>query len=186
MRSLAKIISAIFDPILLLPIIISWQIYNAYIETGGWLLPGLLFVVDLMMPGLAFIYFMSRRHFRDWDVHRVRLRFPMFLVNTLCQGTGLVCALIIGADKVGSVLGSLWLVVLIFMGVSLFWKISVHTGMMAVLAFLMIEYGGWSYGWTLALLGLVAWSRVVDRDHTWFQVIAGAGVPLCIILMKMS
>lgn len=57
--------------------------------------------------------------------------------------------------------------------VTAFWKISVHTSVSAgALAMLVIGVGVW---WAAAcpLVGLIGWSRVALRDHTFGQVVAG-------------
>jgi hypothetical protein len=42
--------------------------------------------------------------------------------------------------------------------------------------------GGWDYGWVWFLVGLVAWARIVRRDHTPVQVLLGGAVPPLVVM----
>ncbi|MEV6678646.1 hypothetical protein AB0N09_17560 [Streptomyces erythrochromogenes] len=56
------------------------------------------------------------------------------------------------------------------------WKISVHTAVSAgALVMLTLAYGPWTLS-AAPLVALVGWSRVVLRDHTLAQVLAGTGL----------
>lgn len=56
------------------------------------------------------------------------------------------------------------------------WKISVHTAVSAgALVMLALAYGPWVLA-AAPLVALVGWSRVVLRDHTPAQVLAGAAL----------
>ena len=54
------------------------------------------------------------------------------------------------------------------------WKISGHASVAALATGLIIQWFGWYWWPILLIVPLVAWARVVRRDHTVGQVIAGA------------
>lgn len=71
--------------------------------------------------------------------------------------------------------------IVIFTGINLIWKISLHTAFLAgAAAILIIVYGALA-AWTLTLLPPVAWARVALKQHSALQVAAGAFVAAAIV-----
>jgi membrane-associated phospholipid phosphatase len=70
----------------------------------------------------------------------------------------------------------------VFMGINLFWKISLHTAFLAgAVVISIIAYGAAAVG-ALILLPPVAWSRMSLRQHSLVQVMAGAIISAAIVL----
>jgi membrane-associated phospholipid phosphatase len=64
--------------------------------------------------------------------------------------------------------------IVVFMGINLFWKISLHTAFMSgAVVVLVIVYGAIA-AWTVLLLPPVAWARMELKQHSLVQVVAGA------------
>ena len=59
--------------------------------------------------------------------------------------------------------------------ITLFWKISGHSGVATLGAFFVIQLFGLAWWPVFLAIPLVSWARVVRRDHTVGQVIAGVG-----------
>jgi membrane-associated phospholipid phosphatase len=72
---------------------------------------------------------------------------------------------------------------IIFFLITLVWKISLHAGVNAVLFTAINIFYGWKYLWLYAILGLVMWARVYQRHHTWAQVVVGALIGGCVIIL---
>lgn len=169
-RRVASVFSNLVDPLLLLPLILIWVIRGNLI----------LLIVDIVMPGIALLYFMRERHFKDWDIRRRQQRVPLLLIFWLCQIAGIILARLLNLQQIYSYLLLIGLVFGIFLGVSLKWKISLHTGINSLFALLLMSLG--FYGWWVVVI-LVGWARVVDKDHTIAQAVAGALVPPLVLLL---
>jgi membrane-associated phospholipid phosphatase len=72
--------------------------------------------------------------------------------------------------------------IVIFAGINLVWKISLHMAFLAgAVVILLIVYGVAAVG-TLILLPFVAWSRMVLKQHSLLQTAAGALIAAAIVL----
>jgi membrane-associated phospholipid phosphatase len=65
----------------------------------------------------------------------------------------------------------LW--ILGFLGITIFWKISGHSGVATLAWCLLLGWYGREMWPFIFIVSLVSWARVVRRDHTLLQVIAG-------------
>lgn len=71
----------------------------------------------------------------------------------------------------------------VFMAINQFWKISVHTGFITASAAVLIIIYGAGAAWSLIVLPLVGWSRIVLKQHTLMQIIAGGITSAVIVLV---
>jgi membrane-associated phospholipid phosphatase len=132
-----------------------------------------------LFAGVLPMVFISRGVRRgQWDdryvgAKRPRLIVLSFIIASVAAGLGLLAGL--GAPGeltgyVGCMLGS----VAVLAAITTLWKISIHcavaAGSVTILALLL---GPWVTPAYL-LVALTAWSRVVLKDHTGAQVVAGS------------
>ena len=173
MRTLAKIISRIFDPVILIPLILVVVVWFAYVNGYRWQFVALIFVIDAVCPGVAFLVQQSKSGFKDWDIHDRKARIPLFIATLFFHGLGVVVAFGLGQILVAQILLGLWMLAIVYAIVTVYWKVSVHAGVNATIATLLLLFGGWQFWWVWLIVVLVAWSRVVDKDHTVQQVLVG-------------
>lgn len=138
----------------------------------GWGLLGCLFGAGIP---LAFIKY-GIRHGRWADRHvgprPQRILVMSFAGASVATGTLLLWAL--GAPRTMTALVAAMLVTLAaLLAVTPAWKISVHAGVSAgSVAMLAMVHGPWVL-LACPVVAVVGWSRVVLRDHTLAQVLAG-------------
>jgi membrane-associated phospholipid phosphatase len=72
-----------------------------------------------------------------------------------------------------AVLGTAMILVLIFMCINFWWKISIHAALVAGVTTVMVILYGWVAMTAVLLVLLTGWSRIVLKEHTPAQVIAG-------------
>jgi membrane-associated phospholipid phosphatase len=65
-------------------------------------------------------------------------------------------------------------VVVVYMAINLYWKISLHTAFVSAAATILTLLYGAVGAWTFVLLAPVAWARLELKAHTPAQVAAGA------------
>ncbi len=104
---------------------------------------------------------------------RPRLIVLSFIIASVAAGLGLLAAL--GApDELTGYVGCMLVSVAVLAAITTVWKISIHcavaAGSVTIIALLL---GPWAAPGYL-LVGLTAWSRVVLKDHTAAQVVAGS------------
>jgi hypothetical protein len=180
-KQLAAVISRVFDPVVLIPLIVFIVTGYAYINGFPPLFLILIIFTDVVLPGIVLIWFQKKRHFKDWDIYKREERLPLFTAVILCHGLGVLLAIAFQLPEIVEVLFVLWLLSVAYAVISLWWKISVHAGVCATLATLVTYYFGSRFLWMWLVVIAVAWARVVDRDHTFAQVFFGCALPPVVI-----
>ena len=106
----------------------------------------------------------------------------------LSVATGVVVLLVAGAPREITALQVAVLVtVAVATAITLVWKISFHTAVVAAAASVLTLLGGswWALSWLA--VPVVGWARIVLRAHTVAQVVAGlvvgAGVTTAVLLL---
>ena len=109
-------------------------------------------------------------------------RTPIYVTGIICAAIALSALVLLEAPTVllAAVIASIIGAVL-FLLINMRWKISVHTASVASFAVLMVILFGWiSALIPLVLTTLVGWSRLTLKQHTFYQVIAGALVSVVV------
>lgn len=125
-----------------------------------------------------FAYVLRGVRQRRWADHHVadrEQRKPVFFFSLGSMLLGLAILILAGAPRdLVAFLGSLLLEAAVALGVTLVWKVSLHTWVSSIGATALVVIVG---PWALLLwpvLSAVGWSRVELEDHTAAQVVAGA------------
>jgi len=73
--------------------------------------------------------------------------------------------------------------VVTFALINYWWKISIHASTASALVTVLFVLYGWWAAFSLLLVPIMGWSRVVLAQHTWWQVAAGAALSAVIVLV---
>lgn len=112
----------------------------------------------------------------SWDIRKREERLPIYLFTMLCHLGGVWMAHELGKDELAWTLFTFWLTGITFAAITSFWKISLHAGVNAFLATLVVSTFGIKYFWVYGFVLLVMWVRAYDKHHTWIQLAVGAGL----------
>jgi hypothetical protein len=171
---LAEIVSRVFDPVWEIPAAIILAVMFAMQEGLRWRFLGLLLFIDGIVPFIFFLTMLHHKQIRDWDIQNRRERIPLYAFTLVCHLGGIWMAHELGKGELVAVLSVFYLVAVIFAAITTFWKISLHTGVNAVLITAIVLFYGPRYLWLYLVLLLVGWARVYQRHHTWQQALWGA------------
>lgn len=166
---LATIISRVFDPFLMLAVV-----FIALLSSTPVFLPAFFFMV--ILPFLLFLVAWKTGRVSNWDVSN-RGERPKILWS------------LIVIELISIIVFQLWSVIPIliaiigFTVITHYWKISGHAMAAALATGTVISAYGWSWWPVLLVVPVVAWARVVRRDHTILQVIAGAIYSWALLLL---
>ena len=173
MKHLARIISRIFEPLVILPIILVFAGVRAGLTEGSLLSFLTIMAALFIVPVIVFRVWLVARFHLDWDISNRKKRIGPLIVLLLF----LFGALILVNQWHNVLLTDmfvqffLWLVG--FLVITLFWKISGHTGVITLAFLLLLEWYGWQMWPILLAISLVTWARVVGKNHTLGQAIGG-------------
>lgn len=171
----AKIASEILSPytvLIALPIAIAWHATRHILSAVGW---GLLISVCVSFAPLGAIAYGAKKGL--WDGHFVRNREARLIPLLICLvGVGLALAIVVAGHAPWVLIAlvmSLLVIQLPCLLITQWWKISLHAAASAgAVVAVNIVYGPVTLVlWPLA--ALIGWSRVVLRDHSPAQVVAG-------------
>lgn len=162
---LATLISRLLDPMWVVPAVTMLQAYKFGFRFTFMILIGMLGIPLV----LRLLYQPS-----GWDISN-RAHRPKVIAMLLLLGlVNILIAWAFGNASFGKlfIFYELWLVGLLV--ISLFWKISGHAGGIALATGLVIRWLGWAWWPILSLVPILGWARIVTKNHTVGQVIAGA------------
>lgn len=156
---IATIISRIFDPFLMALVTLS-----VLLDGSPMYLQSLL--VMTLLPFLLFLVFWKTKRVSNWDISN-RAERPKFLWT------------LIGIETIAIIFFQQWnvlpfLFALVGFGIiTHIWKISGHMMALGLATGVLIANYGWGWWPVLLAVPLLTWSRVVTKNHTIAQVIAG-------------
>ncbi len=186
LSEIAEVISRIFDPVWEIPLALLLSVTFAMQEGLRWRFLGLLLFIDAVMPLIFFLIMLWHKQIKDWDIQSRMQRIPLYLFAMVCHLGGVWLAHETGRGELAQMLGVYYVVALVFFVITLFWKVSLHTGVNAVLITTLNMFTGWKYWYLYGILILVAWARVYQKHHNWKQVVMGAGLGTLIVGVGMA
>ena len=137
----------------------------ASISTGLGLLPVFLVILYLLRQGKLDDFFIAARE------QRTRI----YIIGCVSAAAGCITLALLGAPNIlvaGFVTGVS--TAIIFAIINLWWKISLHTAIVAASATILVMIFGWIAAASVALVPLTAWSRIELECHSLRQTISGA------------
>ena len=131
------------------------------------------------IPFLSVLYF-YRRKVVDLYVSNRKTRTPFFLIAITSYSFAALIFLVTNTKIMLLLALGYILVSIILMVVNLFWKVSVHSaGVTGPIFSLIFVFGINAVPLTL-IVGLVGWSRIKLKNHTFAQTLAGSLIALTV------
>lgn len=124
-------------------------------------------------PIVVFRLWLAARFHLDWDISNRKKRIVplivliLFLFGALTLVNQWHNVLLTNMF----VLFFLWLVG--FLVITLFWKMSGHTGVITLASLLVIDWYGWELIPLFGAIAIVTWARVAGKNHTIGQAVGG-------------
>ena len=182
---LAYVISQVGSPPVLAVVAMA-LLASTLSSPRAWRWAGVYVFLAIVTPILYLLWLLSHGWVSDLDVQLREERARPLIFSIACAGVAWLVLALGGAPlEMVVVAGGLWLQMAVISGITLWWKISVHSAAAAGVATLI-----WSLiGATLPLLVgvvIIAWSRVRLRRHTVAQTIAGAALGFAIFWVAVS
>jgi hypothetical protein len=168
-RTIATIISTIFEPMILIPL--AYILFA--VRVGVPLLEIFILFVLFLGPVVSYRLWMQKQGI-DWDIKdRKKRNKPFFKLIIFTIVMSVIMWVIEPRLLPPLLLFLIWITG--FYGITTqYTKISGHTGGDALATGLFIQTFGWNFWPVLLIVPIVAWSRVVRKDHTMLQVVVGA------------
>ena len=143
------------------------------------------FLCFALFPFLAILYFKQKKVVDIYVSQRTK-RTPFFLIAIASYaGAAIIFAATNTRIMLLLALGSLFVSV-IAMGINMFWKVSIHTAGVTGPIFALVYVFGVAALPLATIVGLVGWSRIKLKNHTFGQTLAGTMLSLFVGVVLFS
>lgn len=182
-KQLASLTSNILNPYLVGLIIILLISFESTATTGEAVKWSLILTGISILPVFFVVVYLTRKDkLADIFITVRRQRNKIYALSGVCAGIGIGILLYFEAPTVlMATLVAALSVTVVFMGINLMWKISLHTALAAgSVTVLTILYGS-TGAISAMLLPPIAWSRIELECHSIAQTVAGAFLAALIV-----
>jgi small-conductance mechanosensitive channel len=159
-KNIATVVSRIFDPFIMLAVVFVVLVSHTQVFVPA-------FVSMVLVPLVLYIIAWKTKFVSNWDMsdrrERPKILWPLVVIEVICISVFQLSSII---PMLAAIIG--------FAIITQFWKISGHAMGAALATGTIVARFGWGWWPVLLIVPLVCWARVVRRDHTIWQVIAGA------------
>lgn len=187
-QRVARLVTEVLSPVPVtstLLIVSAWRNAPTVGQAMQWII--LTVVLMILLPYLYVLRGVRRRRLSDRHV-RVRAQRPLVLLIGVSSVLVVLTLLVIGSAprELVALVGAMLVGLVSSLLVTLVWKISVHTAVVAgAVVILVLVFGPMLL--TLApAVALVGWARVEVGDHTPAQVVAGAALGATVAAVVFS
>ncbi|MDD5126575.1 MAG: phosphatidic acid phosphatase [Dehalococcoidales bacterium] len=175
-QRLAILISNIFSPFFIsvaLVFLVALRSTRDTIDALRWSLVAL--ALSILPIFITILYLVRSERLESMFINVRRQRHRIYLLSGLCAAASCVILFLLEAPLpiVVSFLAALT-TILVFGGINIWWKISVHTAFAASSITVLILLYGYIAAVALVLLPAIGWSRIELEHHSPLQVAAGA------------
>jgi membrane-associated phospholipid phosphatase len=184
-RRLAELTSNILNPFLVSFVVIVLLSFKSTPGTPDALKWALISIAISVLPVFTVVVYLVRHQKLDGIfVNPRRQRNKVYLLASACAVVGCVLLSYLGAPMllVATFVAGL-VAIVIFMGINLMWKISLHTAFVAASVTVLIIVYGTAGAPTTVLLPPVAWARIELEHHSPAQVATGALLSAVIVVI---
>jgi membrane-associated phospholipid phosphatase len=170
----ALVISRVFEPIFVLPTLAFVGGVRAGLGQSELLFYAFFLLCAILLPVGLFVRWRSKTKVISWDMPDRRTRVAPLLVLSVFA---LLYLLGVSAFHIDALTKLFFLFAVWILGFTIItsrWKVSGHTGCMALATGLLLIWFGYPVWPILLFVLLVGWARVVGSYHTIPEVIVGA------------
>jgi len=184
-KRVATLTSNILNPFLVslaVILLLSFESTSSTLDAIKW---SLILIAVSILPVFSVVIYLVRKGRLDGVFTSARgQRTKLYWLAGACAGVGCVILVYCGAPPilVATFVAGLFAVV-IFMGINLLWKISLHTAFVTALVTVLVVLYGWIAAVGVVLIPLMSWARMELKHHSLAQVATGALLAALIVVV---
>jgi membrane-associated phospholipid phosphatase len=182
-RRIANLTSNILNPFLAslaIILLLSFESASGVFDALRW---AFILMAIAILPVFLMTIYLVRRGRLEGILTAIRgQRTVIYLLSLVCSAAGYLVLLFCGAPLMLRAAFATGLAgVVLFTVINLWWKISLHTAMVAALVTVLAILYGWVATAGVLLVLLVAWARLELKQHSPAQVVVGAVLSALIV-----
>jgi hypothetical protein len=171
---ISTVVSRVFDPFLILALTTGLMIWESSLSmVSKYIFMGIVLCVMILPPIVLLLWAIAHKHISDWDISNRSERPIGFIVVFLLGFLNIIIVNAFGDSTLTNlfIMYQLWMAG--FMCITFLWKISGHTGTLALATGLLVLKAGIEWWPVLLCVPVLAIARVVRKNHTPAQAILG-------------
>lgn len=184
-KRIANLASNILNPFLVSLVIIlllSFEATSSILDALKWSL--ILTALSILPVYALIIYLVRSKRVESLFIHVRKQRTKVYLLAGVCVGLSYTILHYLGAPQMLMATSATGLsVIVVFVCINLWWKISIHTAFIAILVAILIILYGWIAAVTVLVIPLIAWARIELAYHSLAQVVTGALLATLIVVV---
>lgn len=181
------LISRIFEPVVVFSVLILVALTRSGLEGFAYYrFIGIFFLLMVLPPMSFLIWAVKTKKVSNWDIGDRKQRAYALKIFLGFQIFNILLTWLYGNEYMMRLITFFFLWFLGFYLITLFWKISGHSGVATLGAILLISWYGWAWWPLLIVLPQVCWARIVRKDHTIGQVVGGVIYSVAATLLSSS
>lgn len=183
-QRIARLISNLFNPFLVTFIAIVFIVLDTTSSINDalrWV--GISLLLSVLPVFTYLVYQVHRKKLDSIFTESQGQRKKIYLIASITAAFGCGGMWLIKAPELLTASFTAGLAaIVVFMGINLYWKISLHAAFISAAAMILTVMYGTRAVWVFVLLVPVAWARLELKMHTLAQIIAGVGLSASIII----
>lgn len=185
---LARVLSGtLAPPVVLTAASVVVAVHAAGATTEGALLAAISSFFISLVPTALIVFFVRRAQSRDYMMGSRKLRMSPFLISLLSATVGLLVLILLRAPgAVTAFVATMVVGLACASAITLFWKISLHTAVLASVSGVLVQLLGPPLLVLLPVIAALGWARTTLRSHTLAEVVAGVILGLCVSALVFS
>lgn len=183
-KQIATLVSNILNPFLVgLAIILVLSYTSAANPLDALKWASVTIALSILPIFVVVIYFLRTGRLENFYANIREQRTKIYLVTSACAIAGSILLAYLGAPSILVAAFAVSLsATLIFMCINFWWKISLHTALVAASATILVILYGWGGSVTITLVPLTAWARIELKSHSLAQTAIGALLAAAIVI----
>ncbi|MFC2070045.1 hypothetical protein ACFLTB_02580 [Chloroflexota bacterium] len=184
-KRIANLTSNVLNPFLLcLALIFLFSFISSASASEAMKWAGLSMAVSLLPVFLVIIYMIRNGKLDNFFISVRQQRTRIYLTGFLCASAScIVLSQLKAPPMLVAAFATGLSTVFIFTLINLWWKISIHTAIVAASATVLVLLYGWMAAASVALIPLAAWARIELEYHSLAQAISGALLAAVIVMV---
>jgi len=184
-KRVANLTSNILNPFLVslaVILLLSFESTSTTLDALKW---SLILIAVSILPVFSVVVYLVRNERLDGVFTSARgQRTKLYWLAGVCAGVG--CVILVYCEAplilVATFVAGLSATV-IFMGINLWWKISLHTAFITASVTVLVILYGWIAAVSVVLIPLMSWARIELKHHSLAQVATGALLAALIVVV---
>jgi len=184
-EQIARVLSFILGPQIWFPVLILLFLFKTGLtQQQIFILFPIVLFFQILLPFGVLFWFVKTKRISDWDIRIRKERYKILPIFIVSNFIALILIYYFGTPLFFHLYLIFWLVALLGVLITFFWKISLHVMLNTSATIIVNLLFMWSLPFFYLLIPIVGWARYYQKHHTISQILGGV-VLSCIVTITL-